>query len=306
MATRELEQRVAGERRLALPQQVQRRRRGVQVGARRRALAIPQLGRDELRRAGDLRRARGVGIDRDPEVADERLARAGEEQVRRLDVAVHDAGDVHRGEAVEHVDRDAHEHRDRDRAIRRAVDGEQLVEIDAVDVALDDVRHAAFDAGVEHRHDLRRHDARGEVRLGERIAVQDAEQLDHDRRAQRDVTREVCGAHRAGAERRPDAQAAEHVARDEVDASPHRFGSVVDRVADGRPRAAARIGADDRGLVEGDVIADATHRASVASTSASGSRSRPPRPRAARRRPACRGARTRPARRPDRRRRRTP
>ena len=153
-----LEQPASGQ---ALEQHASQR---VDVGGRPRDLAVELLGRrvpEACRRTPARRRAAGAGGG-DPEVAEERAA-AGlvDEDVRRLDVAMHEAAGVDGIERRRELPAD----RQRPRRVECAGGADQLAEIAAVDVAHRDVQHAVLGAGVIDRDDARVVDRGDQPRL---------------------------------------------------------------------------------------------------------------------------------------------
>ena len=122
---RDLERRRRDEGPAAGEQLEQRDAEGVEVGGRRRFVAADLLrahvgwGADGEAGAGQA----GVGVERaeQPEVGQLGGAVGGEQHVRRLDVAVNDAGGVQVGEAGEQRSGDGDDVGDRQRAVAQAV-----------------------------------------------------------------------------------------------------------------------------------------------------------------------------------------
>jgi len=134
----------------------------VLIGAPVDRLAVDLLRREI--REGTRRAAepgcRGVDLDGDPEVGQVRVIRVADQDVRGLDVAVHQPARVRR------VERGGYLRGDRDRALRlqRPV-GEQRAQVAAVDVAHRDVELAVGLVGVVHGHNVRVVEGGGEARL---------------------------------------------------------------------------------------------------------------------------------------------
>jgi len=151
-----------GERRLADEHLVRRDAEGVDVGAMiDLGIGRGLLGCHVQRRA---ERRAGVGEGRASSVstalgAAQRLGdaeignrggAAGEQNVVRLDVAVHDAALVRIGECARDVLHDRHRLRHGEATVREQSCAERL----AVDVWHDEIRQPVGDAGAQHAHDV--------------------------------------------------------------------------------------------------------------------------------------------------------
>ena len=121
-------------------------------------LAAPLLGRHVQRRAAD--RGPLPGLDRDPEVGQLAVARAVDEHVLRLVVAVHDAELVRGGQAEQR----ALQHDEGRLRAGGTLPGDHLVQRDAVDELHHDRRALArgFDV-VEQPHHVRHVDRREQL-----------------------------------------------------------------------------------------------------------------------------------------------
>jgi hypothetical protein len=137
------------------------------------------------------------------EVAQQRCPVGGDEDVRRLDVAMHDAGVVRR------VERSGNLLDDLDRALRgqRALAAQQLAQVDALDIRHRDVQEAVLLAAAQDAHDVWIRHRGDELHLAQEALAEPlvarqlgGEQLQcHGRSV--GVAREVHGAGRALAER---------------------------------------------------------------------------------------------------------
>lgn len=184
---------LTGERRAQREKFVEQAADGVQVGAVVDGLAEGLLGREVLRGAHDhagLRhgRLRAVQGARDAEVHHLHRAGVGDDHVRGLDVAVHDAVLVRVGERFQDT-------RDDDQGLfgtRRLRAEQEVADGAALDQLHDDVRDGAAGddvlAGVVDRHDRMVVEPRdrlclaGEAGLGDRVLGEiGTEQLDGDR-----------------------------------------------------------------------------------------------------------------------------
>ena len=157
---------VARERPLAAEQLVRHHARREDVGALVDRLARRLLGRHVGRRAQDRADHRHLGrglaaAPREPEVHDLDRAVGREHQVRRLDVAMHDAVAVRvlqaAAEIVEHEQR----HLERGRAVRR----DPLLQVHALDEFHGDVGHVFVPAAVDDLDDVLVPHHRGRARL---------------------------------------------------------------------------------------------------------------------------------------------
>jgi hypothetical protein len=176
----------------------------VEVARRRRALAARLLRREVAGGAEDragLRERVEACRARDPEVGDLDVATLVEEQVARLDVAVHDPRRVRRVERS----RGVREPRERPARLGRPSIRDQVLERPAADVLHDDERARVVLADVEDRDDVRvaRQPCRGErlalEPLPERLVarVRLGQHLQRDAPAELGVGDEVDLAHAA-------------------------------------------------------------------------------------------------------------
>ena len=159
----DLDRCVARERDVAGEHLVQHDAERVEIGARIDGGAAGLLGREVLRRADDrsrlghLRRTRA----RDPEVGHLEAAVGADDDVVRLDVAVHDPVAVRERECAQDLARVL----DRDRDRGRPVADEQLLQRAPFEVLHRDVVRPLRVAAVEDRDDVRMVEARGALRL---------------------------------------------------------------------------------------------------------------------------------------------
>ena len=144
---------------------------------------------------------------RDPEIGEVGTVLGPDQDVGRLDVAVDEPARVRRVERV----RDRREQGDGALGLERAVRLDDAVEIDAVDVAHDDVEPAVLLARVEHLDDARMLDLGGRAPLAlEARAEADVvgevrrQQLDRPRLVEVQVAAAVHRAHAALADHRLD------------------------------------------------------------------------------------------------------
>ena len=205
---RERDRLVALERRVPREHVIQHAPERVDVGARVDLAAGRLLRRDVRRRAERLagHRERHVAAlqARDPEVADHRVVVGRQEDVRRLDVAVHYAVGVRRRQAGRDVGTDRRRPLGAERAARPQLVGERR----APHELHHEVRPAFVVAGVVHRHHVRIVDPRKRLRLAEEplaririVAQRDGQPLERDLAIQRAVGRGEDLAHAATAER---------------------------------------------------------------------------------------------------------
>ena len=205
MLHRDLDRRLAVERRLAGQELVEDDSERVEVGARIDLASLGLLGREVLRRPDDrarlghLARA-GAG---DPEVRHLHAALAVDEDVVRLDVAVHDPVPVREAQRREDLARVL----DRDVDRRGAAADDQLLERAAVEELHRDVVGVLGLAAVVDRDDVRVVERGGVLRLAAEaldelvvVPVAAVEDLDRDAAAELLVFGEVDVGHPAGAE----------------------------------------------------------------------------------------------------------
>ena len=199
-----------GERGRAVEEIVGRGAERVDVALAVGHVAAQDLGGDEAQRAaGDLvAEAPGHG---DAEIPQADAGLRGEEEVRRLDVAVEDARLMRALERVgDGVDDLAHEPEREPAAERRAAALIELGEVEPVDVLLRQVGAAFVEADVDGADDARARDPRHEAGLVAqaregRGAVAAVEQrLEDDGRRELLVAREPDAAHPALTDRAPD------------------------------------------------------------------------------------------------------
>ena len=202
---RDLDRRVAVERRLAGEELVEDDAERVEIGALVDLGAARLLGREVLRRADDRARLGHLARAgaRDPEVGHLDAAFAVDEDVVRLDVAVDDPVPVR--EARARRGSGARTRRDVDR--RRAAADDELLQRAPVEVLHRDVVRVLGLAAVVDRDDVRMVERGGVLRLAAepldellvvRVAV--VEDLDRDAAAELLILREVDVGHPAGAE----------------------------------------------------------------------------------------------------------
>ena len=182
----------------------------VEIGARILRLAATLLGRHVCRRP-----AGGGGAaeeERHAEVEHLHVALGGQEHVRRLQVAMHDAVRVRVPERAGHLGCDRDDLAGRDRTAR-----EPALERLAVKDLVDEIREPAVDdAGVVQGRDVRVGEQRCGLALarGPRVRCRRAvERLQGDEPVQRGVVRLVDGPEPAAADRADDLVAAQPCAR---------------------------------------------------------------------------------------------
>ena len=197
---RDLRQRAAAKRPLIGEQLVEHDAEREHVGAPIDGLLADLLGRHVVRRAaGNVvagLRVVLMGDARDAEVEHARLGAADHEDVRRLDVAVHDTLAVRVGKRVGDA---AHDQRGLHRR-RLPAFLTQLAQVAALQQLHRDVGVVVADAGVEHRHDVRMAQAGSGARLVEEERVErgallgrdlEIQRLDRDQPRQQRVVRGV-------------------------------------------------------------------------------------------------------------------
>jgi hypothetical protein len=163
--------------------------------------AHERRGPDHVVVAGQPRR---LGLERDPEVGDQHAARrALDEDVLRLDVAVHDPVRVRVGQRPRGLAEQPHDLTRRRPAATLDPFGQRL----AVDVRHREIRERAGLVGVQRRHDVRVRQLRRRPRLAEEpLAVRGVggprarQHLDRHRPLEPEVAREQHDAHAAAAE----------------------------------------------------------------------------------------------------------
>ncbi len=202
---RDLDRRLAVERRLAGQQLVEDDAERVEVGARVDLASLGLLGREVLRRADDRARLGHLARAgaRDPEVRHLHAALAVDEDVVRLDVAVHDAVPVCEAQRREDLARVL----DRDVDRRGAAADDQLLQRAAVEELHRDVVGVLRLAAVVDRDDVRVVERGGVLGLAAEaldelvvVPVTAVEDLDRDAAAELLVLGEVDVGHPAGAE----------------------------------------------------------------------------------------------------------
>ncbi|MEY2512728.1 MAG: hypothetical protein QOJ89_86 [bacterium] len=220
--------RVALERHAAAEHPKQDAAEGVDVGRGADGVAADLLGRRVVGAADPLVGARRAVArrcqPRQAEVRQERAVAGADEDVRRLDVAVHEADRMCRAERVG----DLREDRD-DAPRRQALGRHKLAQVGPLDEAHRDERHAVAVAGVVDGDDVRVIEHRGDARLvleaPPRLVVAEQrgrDDLQRDGPLQRQLRRAVDGPHAAAAGERVDAVAGE--GRSDVQAGGERRG----------------------------------------------------------------------------------
>ncbi len=188
----------------------------VDVRARVDALAADLLGRDVVERADPVAGLRAAGdrqrVLREPEVRQVDVVVGGQQDVRGLDVAVHEAG------GVRLVQRRADLRDDPRRPLGRqpALAPDEAADVVAGDVAHRDVRDPALVARVIDRDDVGVIDRRRDLRLAhepvaDRLVLEQPgrDDLQRDRAIERELRRPVDDAHAAAAGDRLDPVAGE-------------------------------------------------------------------------------------------------
>ena len=166
----QLAERAGAERSLAAQHLVHHRAERIEVGARVERVALHLLGRHVGRAAGHALEARdlGIGDQRDAEIDDAHVAILGEQDVRRLDVAVHHAARVRVVQRLCDLVDDLHDLLDGQQAAGTAV-RRQCAR--AVDVLGDDVTPPLLLARIVDRHDVRVLELADHVRLAHEHAA---------------------------------------------------------------------------------------------------------------------------------------
>ena len=139
----------------------------------------------------------------------------GEQHVRRLDVAVHEA----RGVGGVERRRDLRDDRRRAHGLQAPAAQQERVQVAARDVAHDEVQRPGLLAGGVHRHDVRVVDRRRHARLAAEALAKlgvagevGGDDLQRDRALEVELQRAVDDAHAAAADDRLDPAAGEDVA----------------------------------------------------------------------------------------------
>jgi len=199
---------------------------------------------------------RGRGVLREPEVAQPRLV-AGDEDVRRLDVAMDQAG------GVRDVERsgDVRDQRDRPLGLERPLAAQKAAQVDAFDPLHRDVEEPAVFAGVEHRDEVGMLEQRGDAALAQEPLAEPGvggdgrvEHLERHR-APLGIAGQVDGSGGALAQQRLDPVTGDLRARRERVGHGHRAILFAQRRAAGKTRAPGLLDGppeiEGRGAAEG-------------------------------------------------------
>ena len=227
----------AGEGRLPGQALVEDAAERVEVGPRLHVVARDLLGRDVLERADDVsgrgdaaERARALGQPEVGEVAVLLAAGHGDEDVRGLDVPMHEALLVGGVQGL----RDLLEQVDRAAGIERAAFAQELREVGPLDVAHGEEEGAVLVSRLEDRDDVRVVEGGGDPRLAEEALAEAAvlgelgrDHLERDLAPERQLLGAVNRTHAPAADERLDLVAGELAPDHRVGASSHAHPASV-------------------------------------------------------------------------------